>query len=218
MKLSESELEQLAQQLRCPDGSEGVKVAEMMNFTNSNIILKAIDSLQVKPHDTILEIGPGNASHVKDIISKADNINYYGIDISETMVTEAQKINNGLLNVLFKLSDGNTVPFEDNYFDKIFTVNTIYFWKNPDSYLMEINRVLKPGGKISIGLIPESTMQHIPFAKYGFTLYNIETVNSMLNNNGFTDTTAVTETELIKSNSGEDIEREFVILSAIKNK
>jgi ubiquinone/menaquinone biosynthesis C-methylase UbiE len=216
MKLSETELEQLVQQLRCPDGNEGIKVAEMMNFTNSNIISKTIDNLQLKPHDTLLEIGPGNASHVKEIISIADSINYYGIDISETMVAEAKKLNKGISNVLFTLSDGATIPFNDNYFSKIFTVNTIYFWNNPAQYVKEIWRVLKQGGKLNIGFIPKSTMQHIPFAKYGFKLYDTETVSSILKNNGFIDYTAITETELVKSNSGEDIEREFVILSAIK--
>mgnify|MGYP006183231109 FL=1 len=193
-----------------------MQILQILQDLQSNIISKAIDSLQIKPDDTILEIGPGNASHVNYLLTKAGSLRYYGIDISETMVAEAQRINSGLLNVFFKLSDGHTVPFEDNYFNKIFTVNTIYFWKNPDSYLQEINRVLKPGGKISIGFIPESTMQHIPFAKYGFTLYSIEKVTDIMGNNGFTDSTAITETELIKSNSGEDIEREFVIFTALK--
>lgn len=216
MKLSETELEQLARQLRCPDGTDGIKVAEMMNFTNSNIISKAIDSLQVKPNDIILEIGPGNARHVKDIIRKAENINYYGIDISETMVAEARKLNQGISNAHFTLSDGATIPFKDSYFNKVFTVNTIYFWENPAAYVNEISRVLQSGGMLSIGFIPKSTMKHIPFAKYGFTLYDIETVRGILKANGFIDIDAITETELIKNNSGENIEREIIILTAIK--
>lgn len=216
MKLSESELEQMAQQLRCPDGENGIEVAEMMNYTNSNIITKAITSLQIKDNDIILEIGPGNGNHVKDIVSKGNNISYNGVDISETMIAEAGRINGGLADVGFTLSDGDTIPFEDNYFDKVFTVNTIYFWKNPKNYAKEIYRVLKPGGMLSIGFIPKSTMQYIPFAKYGFTLYDVESVNSILKYCGFTDNNAVTETELVKSNSGEDIEREIVILTARK--
>lgn len=216
MKLSESELEQMAQQLRCPDGKNGIEVAEMMNYTNSNIITKAITSLQIKDNDIILEIGPGNGSHVKDIVSKGNNISYYGVDISETMVAEAGRINGGFADVIFTLSDRDTIPFEDNYFDKVFTVNTIYFWKNSKNYAKEIYRVLKPGGMLSIGFIPKSTMQYIPFAKYGFTLYDVESVNSILKYCGFTDSTAITETELVKSNSEEDIEREIVILTARK--
>lgn len=215
MKLSENELQELARQLRCPDGDTGLKVGEMMNFTNSNIINKAIESLNLKDTDTILEIGPGNGAHVKDIISKA-NVGYFGIDISETMIAEAEKLNADLYNASFYLTNGEHIPFSENHFDSAFTCNTIYFWKNPQEYANEIARVLKPDGLLSIGFIPDSTMQKIPFAKYGFTLYNIETVSRLVTAAGLTVVSANTDTEMVMSNSGEQIEREFVILTAKK--
>lgn len=215
MKLTETELQELAKQLRCPDGENGIKVGEMMNFTNSNIIVKSIESLDLQNNDTVLEIGPGNGSHVKDIIT-AKEIEYHGIDISETMVTEAQKLNAGLNSVFFHLSDGNKIDFDADTFDKIFTTNTIYFWQHPAEYTNEIKRVLKPGGILSIGFIPKSTMEKIPFAKFGFVLYDIETVSKLLESSGLSVLSAVTEKEFVTSNSGEQIEREFVILSAKK--
>lgn len=215
MKLTETELQELAKQLRCPDGENGIKVGEMMNFTNSNIIVKSIESLDLQNNDTVLEIGPGNGSHVKDIIT-AKEIEYHGIDISETMVTEAQKLTAKLNNVFFHLSDSNQIDFDADTFDKIFTTNTIYFWQYPAAYTNEIKRVLKPGGILSIGFIPKSTMEKIPFAKFGFVLYDIETVSRLLESSGLSVLSAVTEKEFVTSNSGEQIEREFVILSAKK--
>lgn len=217
MKLSETELQELARQLRCPDGNNGLKVAEMMNFTNSNIIHKAIDSLYLNNNDTILEIGPGNGIHVKDILNVASNLDYYGIDISETMITEASKLNADFENVSFSLTDGDHIPFSESQFDKIFTCNTIYFWKNPPQYASEIARVLKPNGLVTIGFIPESTMRKIPFAKYGFTLYTIETVTDVMESAGLNVIYANTDTEMVMSNSGEQIEREYVILTAKKS-
>lgn len=215
MKLSENELQELARQLRCPDGESGIKVGEMMNFTNSNIISKAIESLNLKDGDTVLEIGPGNGAHVKDIVSRA-NVGYFGIDISETMIAEAEKLNADLYNAAFYLTNGEHIPFSENHFDAAFTCNTIYFWKNPQEYANEIARVLQSGGIISIGFIPESTMQKIPFAKYGFTLYDIETVSKLMEDAGLSVIAANTATEMVMSNSGEQIEREFVILTAKK--
>jgi ubiquinone/menaquinone biosynthesis C-methylase UbiE len=215
MKLSENELQELAQQLRCPDGENGIKVGEMMNFTNSNIITKTIESLGLKDGDTLLEIGPGNGAHVKDIVNIA-NVGYFGIDISETMVAEAEKLNADLYHASFRLTNGEHIPFSENHFDAAFTCNTIYFWKDPQDYANEIARVMKAGGVVSIGFIPKSTMQKIPFAKYGFTLYDIETVSNLMTTAGFTVTSAVTDTEMVLSNSGEQIEREFVVLTAKK--
>lgn len=217
MKLSETELQELAQQLRCPDGENGIKIGEMMNFTNSNIITKTIKSLGLKDGDSLLEIGPGNGLHVKEIINAADDMEYFGIDISETMVTEAEKLNASLDNVSFRLTDGEHIPFSENHFEAVFTCNTIYFWKDPQDYANEIARVLKTDGAVSIGFIPKSTMSKIPFAKYGFTLYDIETVTGLMTTAGLTVTSAVTDTEMVMSNSGEQIEREFVVLTAKKS-
>lgn len=215
MKLTEVELKELAKQLRCPDGEGGIKVGEMMNFTNSNIINKAIESIDLQNGDIVLEIGPGNGSHVKEIIA-GTKINYYGIDISETMIAEAEKLNRGLGNITFQQSEANNINFQDHFFDKVFTTNTIYFWEHPQDYAYELSRILKPEGIISIGFIPKSTMQNIPFAKFGFVLYDIETVIQLLKTAGFSNLTVKTEKEFVTSNSGEQIEREFVILSAKK--
>lgn len=216
MKLTETELQELSKQLRCPDGESGIKVGEMMNFTNNNIINKAIESIKLENGDRILEIGPGNGSHVKDIINSVTDLVYFGIDISETMVEEAEKLNTGYENVSFRLTDGEHIPFSENHFNKIFTCNTIYFWNDPQDYVHEISRVLKPDGIVSIGFIPKNTMQHIPFAKFGFVLYDIETVIQLLENVGFTILEANAQKEFVTSNSGEQIEREFIILSAKK--
>jgi len=216
MKLSETELQELAQQLRCPNGDNGLKVGEMMNFTNSNIITKVIHSLQLKDNDCILEIGPGNGAHVAQIVNAASNISYHGIDISETMISEARKINAPFDNVFFHHTNGKHITFESARFTKIFTANTIYFWEEPQAFADEIARVLKKGGLASIGFIPESTMKKIPFAKYGFTLYDISTVTRLIENAGLTIKAAITDTEFVTSNSGEKIEREFTILTTKK--
>jgi len=59
-------------------------------------------------------------------------------------------------------------------------------------------------------------MKKIPFAKYGFTLYDISTVTRLIENAGLTIKAAITDTEFVTSNSGEKIEREFTILTAKK--
>jgi len=215
-QLTETQLQELAAQLRCPDGQDGLKVGEMMNFTNHNMIAKAIESLNLAFANSVLEIGPGNGSHAKDIISKDESITYTGIDISPLMVEEARKLNAGLENVSFELTNGSSIPFSEGRFDKILTTNTIYFWPNPQSYANEIARVLAREGTVTIGFIPESTMQHIPFAKYGFTLYSIEKVSAIMEAAGLEVVSAVTEKELVISNSGQQIEREFVLFTAKK--
>jgi len=215
MKFTEAELQQLAKQLRCPDENDGLKVAEMMNVTNANMISKAVTSLNLEPGDAVLELGPGNGKHIKDIF-KIDNIKYFGADISEAMVAECNRRFKVFDNVNVVLADGLTLPFPDSSFNKIFTVNTIYFWQDASSYTSEIFRVLKSGGLLSIAYIPERIMQNIPFAKYGFTHYSESRLKSLLLESGFIIRDEMTENELITGNTGQQIQREFVIITASK--
>lgn len=215
-KLTEKQLQDMAAHLRCPSGPEGLTVAQMMNSTNGNLIAKTMDALSIGNDDTILEIGPGNGQHVKDIFAKADIVQYTGADISETMIQEARKINADNLKADFILTNGSTLPFNAAIFTKVFTTNTIYFWEDATAFCHEIARILQPGGKLSLGYIPERVMKNIPFSKYGFTLYSEESVRELLEISGFEILSETIEKEMVTSNTGNAIEREFVVILAKK--
>jgi len=144
----------LAAQLRQPHGEMGKKVGESMNASNELINNQAIAALNIKPNDTILEIGMGNGFFCKNVLQAADGVTYTGCDFSELMIVEASKLNEHFVSAqqaIFILGNAEQLPFEASYFHSVFTVNTIYFWEDPNKVLTEIHRVLKPGGRLVIG-------------------------------------------------------------------
>ena len=52
----------------------------------------------------------------------------------------------------------NPLPYNDNYFDVVYSKSLIEHLWEPDNYLNEANRILKPGGKI-ITLVPDWEVQ-----------------------------------------------------------
>jgi ubiquinone/menaquinone biosynthesis C-methylase UbiE len=213
MKLSESELQELAAQLKKPTGQNAIEVANGMQASNANIISKAIAAINPQPGDRILEIGPGSASHITVL---PESVHYTGLDISPEMVALAQQTFATRPNTAFLPGNGTTLPFPDKAFDKVFSVNTLYFWQEPKAYAAEIARVLQPGGLLCLGFIPQSTMQHIPFAKYGFTHYTQQEAAELLESVGFIIQGIDTTTETITGNAGNEITREISILTTIK--
>lgn len=142
--MEKQDLKILAQNLANPQGKKGIEIGEMMNDTNIGMTLESIQTLLIEDDEHILEIGHGNADHVKSILNKATNIKYTGIDISETMHNEAKRLNKHFEGQAdFVLYEGRKLPFQDKTFAKIFTVNTVYFWEQPVEYLNEIYRVLR---------------------------------------------------------------------------
>lgn len=188
MAMDETALIGLAAQLRKPAGEWATKVGEFMNTGNALLNKRAIDALQVQPNDSILEIGMGNGFFVKDILAFHETASYTGYDYSQEMVNEAVKNNTGFVEAnraAFFCGDARKMLFKDAAFNKVLTVNTIYFWDNREEVLAEIARVLLPGGMLVIGIRPEHIMKAYPMTKYGFKMYSSRELQDFLIAGGF---------------------------------
>ncbi len=158
-------------------------------FEKGNAELNALmyETLSVRENDHILEIGFGTGTLIKKIAAHLDNGFVEGIDFSKSMVVIAQKKNRKYINngkVKIHLGDFDEALFDDNYFDKIFSVNTIYFWKNPDTTISKICRILKPGGKLFIGFHDKSEMEKMPLNRDVFQYYSAHDITQLLSIDG----------------------------------
>ena len=203
--MEDKDLKILAQNLAHPQGEKGIEIGEMMNATNIGMTLESIHALMIEDNEHILEIGHGNAGHLKSFLKIAKDLKYTGIDISETMHQEAKNLNIEFKNQAdFVLYEGKKLPFEDKVFDKIFTVNTVYFWENPIDFLNEIYRVLKRNGTFVLTFGQRDFMEKLPFTAYNFKLYNNDEMEELVSKSHFKRMKISEKEEDIKSKTGED--------------
>lgn len=216
--MEEKDLKILAQNLANPEGETGLKVAEMMNATNIGMTLESIKTLLIEDSEHILEIGHGNAAHVKSLLNLANDLKYVGIDISKTMHKEARRLNEEFKDQAeFVLYEGKLLPFEDKTFDKIFTVNTAYFWKQPVEYLNEIYRVLKDNGTFVLTFGQRDFMETLPFTQYDFKLYNSDEMEETVSKSHFKRMKISEKEEQVKSKAGgETVTRLYTVLTIKK--
>jgi len=213
--MKKEELQAIAVQLKHPTGEKGIEMANMMHETNINMTRHSVQNLNIKAGNSILELGHGNAGHVEFLFEQAENLKYYGLEMSELMFQEARQINRNFVSqkqAFFSLYDGNVIPFENDFFDKIFTVNTIYFWQEPENLLSEIYRVLKPNGVFCITFAEESFMKTLPFTKFEFELYSTEKVEQLVQKTLFKMVYKETLTEKVKTRIGELVDRDFTTI------
>jgi len=213
--MKQEELQAIASQLKHPTGEKGIEMGNMMNETNINMTRHSIQNLQIEAGNKILELGHGNAGHVEFIFDQDENIKYYGLEMSELMFQEARQINRNYVSqkqAFFSIYEGNTIPFEDDSFNKVFTVNTIYFWQEPEKLLSEIYRVLQPKGILCITFAEESFMKQLPFTQFEFELYSTEKVEKLIEKSSFKIINKETLTEKVKSKTGELVDRSFTTL------
>ena len=90
----------------------------------------------------VLDLGCGPGSMVSQL-SRIESMEYYGVDISATMIEEGRK-RFPMLN--FTVGDAENLNFTDGYFDLVLCSGMLHHFPNVDLVLGEVNRVLSKEG------------------------------------------------------------------------
>lgn len=213
--MTDDSLQDLAGQLRQPSGDKGKDIALMMHETNIGMTKHAIDHLKLINGDHILELGHGNCGHLAYLMQQALQLRYQGLELSALMQEEAQRLNEAFVTeqlASFNLYDGSHIPFPDQSFNKIFTVNTIYFWTDPLGLLSELYRVLQTGGICCITFGQASFMEQLPFTRFGFELYDTDKASKLIAKTSFRLTGIANASEPVKSKAGDVVTRHFTTM------
>lgn len=210
---------ELGQQLMKPTGETGIIVGENMNVSNVEIYSLACTMMEFNVNDKILEIGFGNGRFFSYYFNINSNINVFGVDHSETMYREAMILNNEYIDnkkLILKLEDSLKTSFVSDYFDTIISINTIYFWKSIDDQIEEICRLLKSRGKLIIGFRPKSQLEHFPYTKEGFKLFESSEIIDLFKKHDLKFIKEKTKNVTRKAVDGQDIDSKEICL-AFKN-
>ena len=139
--------EYIGSQFGNPRGLIGKICCIGMNIINKPMYRNTVAQMNFDKGDKILDIGYGNGFLLHEIYKK-NQVDMYGIDISEDMKKTALKRNNRALKsgqLFLEIGDCCDLPYKNDMFSAVSSINTIYFWSDTAKGLSEIRRVLKKG-------------------------------------------------------------------------
>ena len=220
MKEEVTDKEQLlaiANQLKCPTGNNGITIGHQLHEKNISMTESSIESLLLEDRNRVLEIGPGVCYHLPSLLNRAAELRYFGMEISETMIEQAENFNIKYIKkrkALFQLYNGSDIDYVTNFFHRILSVNTIYFIDNPIYFFKEMYRLLMPGGYFVLTFANSDFMEKLPFVNSNdvFKLYDAESIRELVAKTNFKIEYIKKQTEEVISKSGEKVKRSYSIL------
>ena len=173
----------------CPKGFLGRCMLRFMNFGHAPLTNWGLDHVDFSDGMVMLDIGCGGGATLKRLLKRSPEGMVYGIDISEESVVKAKNVNKQLLNkqVFVRQGSADSLPWEDQKFDVVTAVETVYFWPNLPQCFQEVKRVLKPGGQFAIMLEVIEGDSIWTNVVEGMTVYSPEMLKDMLEQAGFGD-------------------------------
>ncbi len=173
-----------------PEGFLGRVMLRFMNFGHAPLTNWGLSLVEIHDGWTMLDIGCGGGATLKRLLKRSKGAQVYGIDISEESVAKARKVNAKVLDRQVFVTQGSAekLPYEDNKFDLVTAVETVYFWPDLPNCLKEVRRVVKPGGRFAIMVEVLENDSVWTDVVDGMTAYSPEQLKEMLEGAGFVKT------------------------------
>ncbi|MEE0954525.1 MAG: class I SAM-dependent methyltransferase [Eubacterium sp.] len=136
-----------------PEGQAGVEMLARMNEEHAAVTDWALSLWQIDKDDIILDVGCGAGGALKkmskamgdDGFGELAGVDYSPVSVAEASRTNAEDIESSKIEILEGSVDA--LPFAGERFDKVITIESFYFWPDPDRDLKEVLRVMKKDGR-----------------------------------------------------------------------
>lgn len=142
-------IKSLTKNARKPKGFWGKMMINKMNYGHTPLTKWGFEKVKINQDDTILDVGCGGGNAVALLSDITVNGVVHGIDYSPLSVKSSVKLNKKKVKsgkVIIKQGSVSTLPYDNNSFNLITAIETIYFWENPNEDFKEVYRVLKNNG------------------------------------------------------------------------
>lgn len=115
---------------------------------------KCLAKFNIEKGSTIVDFGCGPGSYIEEASRLVGNKGkVYAVDVHPLAIESVRKRieRNKLENVIPLLSTGYPVNMESHSADVIYALDMFHHVKDTQSFLGELHRILKPGGKLFLG-------------------------------------------------------------------
>lgn len=127
---------------------------EEMENHHISITEQTLALMGLKPGERVLDLGCG-AGWASRLMARAvaqgdKPGQVIGLDVSDEMIRRARAASTTYDNLMFVVGSAQQIPWEENFFDKVLSVESFYYYADQERALAELFRVMAPRGELFI--------------------------------------------------------------------
>ena len=127
---------------------------EEMEAHHISITEQTLALMNLKAGERVLDLGCGAGWASRMIARAVANGNnpgqVVGLDVADEMIRRARAGSIDHDNVMFVVGSAQQIPWEENFFDKVLSVESFYYYADQERALAELFRVMAPLGELYI--------------------------------------------------------------------
>ncbi|HXW22294.1 MAG TPA: methyltransferase domain-containing protein [Rhodomicrobium sp.] len=159
-----------------------------------NITEKTLRRMDLRPGERVLDLGCGSGWATRLLARLVGEGpqgfgQVIGLDISDEMIRHARAASRDFENIMFVQGSAAQIPWEENFFDKVLSVESFYYYPDQDRALAELFRVMAPHGRlfILINLYKDNpySLQWVPKLKVPVHVRSAEEYVALLKTHAF---------------------------------
>ncbi len=123
-----------------------------MEAEHGDVVRQVLARMELKAGERILDLGCGNGWATRLLARSAPGATAIGVDASPAMVARAEELHSFTIRARYEVASFEALPFDDAKFERVFSMEAIYYAADLDKTLSEIARVLVPDGRVDLVL------------------------------------------------------------------
>jgi len=120
--------------------------AEGLEEGHGDVVRQVLDRLTVAAGEKVLDLGCGNGWATRLLAQANAGVQAIGIDASPRMIARAEELHSFTIRARYEVGSFEGLEFPDASFERIFSMEALYYTGDLNAALAECARVLKPGG------------------------------------------------------------------------